>query len=139
MLIKSVLPKAVSGDLRAVKAFTDLAKLEIEWRREVSPVSHNEAQDADDDTIILEAFEQTLSSSSSLYDIALGHINEDWLARDSIPLDSIYSNDSSDNADPKAMHFAGIEPLDTRIAKIEETVAKLDVRQEGDDDDYDPD
>lgn len=133
MLIKAVLPAALGGDLRAVKAFTDLAKLEIEWRREVGPTPHDKAREMDDDTIIVEAFEQTLSSSSSLYDVALGHINEDWLARDAISVDDIYSNDPNRNRDKKAMAFAGVEPPDARIAKIEEMVEKLIVDRDEDD------
>lgn len=132
MIMKSVLPLALKADLRAVKAFTDLAKLEIEWHREIKPISHDEAREADDDTIIVEAFEQTLSSSSSLYDVALGHINSEWVSHDAPDVDSIYSNDPLRDTDGKAMEFKGTEPLDSRIGKIEEVVESL-IRWEDED------
>ncbi len=133
MLIKAVFPQAMAGDLRAVKAFTDLAKLEIEWHKEIGPTPHQQARETDDDTIIVEAFEQTLSSTSSLYDIALGHINEDWLSRDAIAVDDIYSNDPNKHADTTAMSFKGVEPPDARISKIEDMVKKLVVDSEDED------
>lgn len=138
MIMKAVLPLAMKADLRAVKAFTDLAKLEIEWHREIKPISHDEAREADDDTIVVEAFEQTLSSSSSLYDVALGHVNADWVSHDAVDLDSIYSNDPLRDVDDKAMAFKGKEPEDSRIGKLEEMVESL-IRSEVVDDIYDTD
>lgn len=132
MIMKAVLPLALKADLRAVKAFTDLAKLEIEWHREIKPISHDEARETDDDTIVVEAFEQTLSSTSSLYDIALGHINADWISHDAPNVDDIYSNDPHRSTDEKAMDFGREEPLDARIGKIEEVV-KTFVKEEVDD------
>ncbi len=132
LIMKAVLPLALKADLRAVKAFTALAKLEIEWHREIKPIPHDEARETDDDTIVVEAFEQTLSSTSSLYDIALGHINADWVSHNAPTVDSIYSNDPNRSFDDKAMDFGRSEPLDTRIGKIEEMVSTL-VKEEVDD------
>ncbi len=124
MLIKAVMPAAITGDLRAIKAFTDLAKLEIEWHKQVLPPSHEGDKEDDAGTVVVERYEQTLTSRNNLYDIALNHINDEWVSNTSIELDDIYSNTPTPSQGQGV--WAGTpEPADIRLAKIAEVVDKL--------------
>lgn len=119
-LIAAIFPKALQGDLRAIKAFTDLAKLEIEWRRDVSPPTRKEQDD--DESLVIDAFERTITTGNSLYDVAIQNLNNDWKSNAGYSIDDIYA---SKPATDDKWKIRGTEPEDMRIAKIEEVVKKL--------------
>jgi hypothetical protein len=111
-IVKKIWPAVTDGDLRAIKELTNVTKLEIEWRDRLVP----QRDDPEQITIELEHFEQTMTSSSDHYSVALANLQEDWMRTDEIKMEDVYANES---------HLPDAGNLTKRINEIEKRVDEI--------------
>jgi predicted transcriptional regulator len=118
--LKQIWPAVANGDLRAIKALTDITKLEIEWAKTIRPQQDN----SEAITIEVEKFEQTITGNSPHYATALENLQEDWMSGETIQLEDIYA------ASPIKLPSEG--GMASRIEAVEKQLEKLDLSNDED-------
>lgn len=111
-IVQMVMPKALEGDLKYVRALLDVIKMQQDIGDKMKP-----KRDSTQIAIHIENFEQTLSSSNPLYSIAQENMQTAWLDETEVEIVDMY------NQIPDTTPEYDNQKIDALLAKVE---SKLD-------------